>query len=312
MDSSLGAGWSPGKDSGTFKGRLAEGGLDVLEELPGIGPVTKRHLAKNIGLEDTAKPDVWLVRCADECGADSVHELVSFLSGANPSFKAHQIDTILWDYCQRFQAVPLAAGAACAGVYAIEGVWSDSEVLSAAAVLEGWTRGRGASLTRRSAATAEEFLHHLRLWTAADASYGILYLRACRAVDDALLLTDEGEGGASVSLEDIACVTEQGVYGSENSIVHLGPCWPRSATQEDIERFLERTGFAAVSGYDADVGHVDALAFDLLYLERLADVAYGGLLTPEVASSCGAVLLDGEPYGALARSLGFRLVAAAA
>ena len=86
-----------GEGFGKFKGRLAEeDGLDVLEELPGIGPVTKRHLAKNIGLEDTAKPDVWLVRCADECGADSVAELVSFLSGTNPSFKAHQIDTILW------------------------------------------------------------------------------------------------------------------------------------------------------------------------------------------------------------------------
>ncbi len=39
-----GGGW------GAFKRRLENGGLDVLEGLPRIGPVTKYHLAKNIGL----------------------------------------------------------------------------------------------------------------------------------------------------------------------------------------------------------------------------------------------------------------------
>ena len=296
-----------------FKHRLKEDGRGVLESLPGIGPVTKDHLAKNIGLVDTAKPDIWLERCADECGAGSVDELVSYLRDAHPSFKVHQIDTILWDYCQRFQAVPPTGDAATTGVgvYAIEGVWTTPEVMAAGATIDAWARSRAASLTLRSAATRDEFLHHLRLWTAADASYGILYLRFCRSESDGVVLNDSGEGGASVSLEDIASAIEQGVYGSENCVVHLGPCWPRSATTEDIERFLERTGFAAISGYAEDVGWADALAFDLLYLERLSEAAYGGLLTPEVVFGCRD-LLAGDTYGALSRSLGFRMVAAAA
>jgi len=62
----------------TFKKRLKEDGVDALEHLPGIGPITKYHLAKNIGLADEAKPDIWLVRAAEACST-TVQELVSFL-----------------------------------------------------------------------------------------------------------------------------------------------------------------------------------------------------------------------------------------
>ena len=88
-----------------FKARVADGGPDVLEELPGIGPVVKHHLAKNIGLSDTAKPDVWLVRCAEACDA-TVEELATYLAEAFTPIKRHEVDTILWTYCQRFQEVP--------------------------------------------------------------------------------------------------------------------------------------------------------------------------------------------------------------
>ena len=292
---------------GAFKRRLKDRGVDFLEELPGIGPVTKHHLAKNIGLRDTAKPDVWLVRCAEECGATSVDEFVSFLHGAYPSFKTHQIDTILWDYCQRFQELPQTGGL---GVYSVEGAWASSEVMSAGPTLKGWTRAGGVAYTRRSAATRDEFLDHLRSWTALDASYQILYLRFPRSEDDGLLLSASDGADAVVDLGDIATSIEDGVYSSENCLVHLGPSWPRSATTEDMERFLERTGFAAVSGYASDVGWADSLAFDLLYLERLARAAIGGWVTPEAAESCRGVLESGS-YGALSQSLDFRLVAAA-
>ena len=296
-----------------FKNRLAEGGLEVLEQLPWIGPVTKYHLAKNIGLKDTAKPDVWLERCAKECGAPDGHVLVSFLHGVHPSLEVQQIDTILWDYCQRFQAVPPIEGVATegVGVYSIEGAWASPAFMSAAEMLRVWTRACGASLTLESAASSEELLGHLRSWTEADASYGILYLRFPRAAGDGLLLNDSGSAGASVALAEIASAIEQGVYSSENCIAHLGPCWPRSATTEDMERFLERTGFAAISGYAGDGGWAESLAFDLLYLERLVEVTLGGWLTPEAAASCRD-LLEGGSYGALSRSLDFRLVAAAA
>ena len=80
-----------------FKKRLALGGPNVLEELPGIGPITKNHLAKNIGLADVAKADVWLVRAADVCGAGSVPELVDFLHHQSGESR-HVIDVVLWTY----------------------------------------------------------------------------------------------------------------------------------------------------------------------------------------------------------------------
>jgi hypothetical protein len=80
----------------SFKKRIKEQGVDTLEELPGIGPITKFHLAKNIGLVDAAKPDIWLVRSADACSS-TVEELVTFLS-KKYDISEHVVDVILWRY----------------------------------------------------------------------------------------------------------------------------------------------------------------------------------------------------------------------
>lgn len=80
-----------------FKRRLRKGGVDILTELPGIGPITKDHLAKNIGLADVAKADVWLVRAASFCGAANVGELVEFLATETQETR-HVIDVALWTY----------------------------------------------------------------------------------------------------------------------------------------------------------------------------------------------------------------------
>ena len=82
---------------GTYKKRLKQEGIDALEELPGIGPITKFHLAKNIGLADTAKPDRWLERAARKCRAASVDELVGYLSEKFKSSR-HVVDIVLWRY----------------------------------------------------------------------------------------------------------------------------------------------------------------------------------------------------------------------
>ncbi len=79
-----------------FKKRLKKEGVDMLEQLPGIGPITKYHLAKNIGLVDAAKPDIWLVRAA-EASETSVDELVKFLS-KKYSMSRHSVDVVLWRY----------------------------------------------------------------------------------------------------------------------------------------------------------------------------------------------------------------------
>ena len=82
---------------GTYKKRLKQKGINALEELPGIGPITKFHLANNIGLADTAKPSKWLERAARFCNADSVEELVDYLSKKSDSSR-RVVDIILWRY----------------------------------------------------------------------------------------------------------------------------------------------------------------------------------------------------------------------
>lgn len=79
-----------------FKRRLKERGVCVLESLPGIGPITKIHLAKNIGLVDEAKPDIWLVRAAEACDT-TVNDLVTFLR-KQYNLSRHVVDVVLWRY----------------------------------------------------------------------------------------------------------------------------------------------------------------------------------------------------------------------
>lgn len=77
-----------------FKKRLRQKGVCVLADLPGLGPVTKDHLAKNIGLIDVAKADIWLVRAAEQCGG-TVDELIDGLAERHGETK-HVIDVAIW------------------------------------------------------------------------------------------------------------------------------------------------------------------------------------------------------------------------
>ena len=68
----------------------------LLGELPWIGPVTKYHLAKNLGA-DTAKPDVHLERLARR-ERTTTHELCQRLA-RQTGYRIATIDTILWRAC---------------------------------------------------------------------------------------------------------------------------------------------------------------------------------------------------------------------
>ena len=68
----------------------------LLSELPWIGPVTKYHLAKNLGA-DTAKPDVHLERLARR-ERTTTHELCQRLA-RQTGYRVATIDTILWRAC---------------------------------------------------------------------------------------------------------------------------------------------------------------------------------------------------------------------
>lgn len=68
----------------------------MLSELPWIGPVTKHHLAKNLGA-DTAKPDVHMERLARR-DRTTTHKLCRRLA-RQTGYRIATIDTVLWRAC---------------------------------------------------------------------------------------------------------------------------------------------------------------------------------------------------------------------
>lgn len=70
--------------------------LEFCGSLPWVGPVTKYHLAKDLGL-DVAKPDVHLARLAER-DRTTVARLCRRLSGQT-GYRQATIDTLLWRAC---------------------------------------------------------------------------------------------------------------------------------------------------------------------------------------------------------------------
>jgi hypothetical protein len=81
-----------------FKARLSECGREALQELPGIGPITKEHLAKNIGLWNGPKPDIHLKRAANLCGT-SVPKLVEYVADYLGETQ-NVVDVAIWEFCR--------------------------------------------------------------------------------------------------------------------------------------------------------------------------------------------------------------------
>lgn len=76
--------------------RIAENKLAYCQTLPFVGPVTRHHLAKNLGL-NTVKPDVHLARLA-KAERETPWELCARLA-APTGYREATIDTILWRAC---------------------------------------------------------------------------------------------------------------------------------------------------------------------------------------------------------------------
>lgn len=85
----------------TFEGLLnADDKINHLETLPWIGPITKYHLARNIGI-DTVKPDRHLVRLAKMFGFESPMKMCEHIHKDNGT-KLGTIDVVLWRYCNLY------------------------------------------------------------------------------------------------------------------------------------------------------------------------------------------------------------------
>jgi hypothetical protein len=91
------------------------------QSLPWIGPITKYHLAKNLGV-DCAKPDRWLVRLA-QVERTTVHDLCARLARETGD-RVATVDVVLWRACAIGVLVVVGDAIAIArtGVAAPEGI----------------------------------------------------------------------------------------------------------------------------------------------------------------------------------------------
>jgi hypothetical protein len=72
--------------------------IEYLQTLPWIGPITKYHLARNIGI-DCVKPDRHLVRLAQYYGFDSPLKMCEEIQRFVPYERLGTIDVVLWRDC---------------------------------------------------------------------------------------------------------------------------------------------------------------------------------------------------------------------
>jgi 3-methyladenine DNA glycosylase Tag len=82
-----------------FKKRISEQGPEALSRLPGLGPITKDHLARNIGLASVSKNDIWIQRLVSLFEAETHTELADYLANR---FKETPgtVDVVLWRFCR--------------------------------------------------------------------------------------------------------------------------------------------------------------------------------------------------------------------
>lgn len=80
----------------TMQGIAADTLVNWCWRLPWIGPITKWHLAKNLGVE-CAKPDRWLERVA-AATSETVQELCTRLS-VESGDRVATVDLVIWGAC---------------------------------------------------------------------------------------------------------------------------------------------------------------------------------------------------------------------
>jgi len=97
-----------------WRDRLRFDGLNELQQLPFIGPITRYHLAKNLGL-DVVKPDRHLVRMARAAGFDEPEAMCRVIAEVTGD-RLGTVDVVLWrfatlerGYLKWFRASPRLA-----------------------------------------------------------------------------------------------------------------------------------------------------------------------------------------------------------
>ena len=147
------------------------------------------------------------------------------------------------------------------GIYCIEGVWPERYETSARPLLELLGDYHEIPTVHRIATNVDQFKRRLQQWADAEMVFAILYL-----------WYHGSPGGISPAGDDNFKLQEieDALEGScSKCLIHFGSCKTLKLDPKRVGRFLERTGAVAVSGYTKNVGWIEPIALELLYLDCL-------------------------------------------
>ena len=147
------------------------------------------------------------------------------------------------------------------GIYCIEGVWPERYETSARPLLELLGDYHEIPTVHRMATNVDQFKYRLQQWAEAEMVFAILYL-----------WYHGSPGGVSPAGDDNFELQEieDALEGCcSKCLIHFGSCKTLQLDPKRVGRFLKRTGAVAVSGYTKEVGWIEPIALELLYLDYL-------------------------------------------
>lgn len=148
------------------------------------------------------------------------------------------------------------------GIYCIEGTWPERDEMSARPLLDMLKDYRKIRTEHRVATSGAQLKSRLREWAKEDMAFAVLHLWYHGSPGSVWPAGDDSDDG--VGFNDI----ERELEGTcTKCLIHFGSCETLNLCQKRIDSFLERTGAVAVSGYTKNVGWIEPLALELLYLD---------------------------------------------
>jgi hypothetical protein len=162
------------------------------------------------------------------------------------------------------------------GVFALEegNWWGDPRKTSSIEPLLAMLHQQGLHQLpyfHREIDTRQAFDYYVEQWTQARyVSMPVLYL-GFHGSDGKLLVGDGRRQGAAVALDEIEEILNEKAQGR---MLHLASCGIMDANGNRLNRFLERTGLVAITGFRQDVDYIESAAFELLFFTSLQENAF--------------------------------------
>jgi hypothetical protein len=185
------------------------------------------------------------------------------------------------------------------GIYCLEGLWDDHNILDKSTVLPilDLLEKRGyCNYIYHDCATKEELEFYLGKWEKKTVSdkYPILYL-AFHGEEGSIVLPDD----KCYNLSDLSAFLEGKCKGK---VIYFGSCSTLNLDKRIIKSFLEKTDAIAAIGYKTDVDWIQSTACDLFVFEALQN---DKLDTKGINKIHSQIITD---YGNLHKILGLRVV----